>query len=52
MDIQLCLADEVLDEFSMEKTGPRYGRTSGPLSEEVVDKSVDSEATSLSSPHT
>jgi len=43
--IQLCLTDEVLDKFSMEKT------TSEPLSEEVIGESVDSEVASLSSPH-
>ena len=39
--IQLYLADEVLDEFSMENHA--VGSTSRPLSEEVVGESVDSE---------
>ena len=50
--IQLYLADEVLDEFSSKKiTSSLWGATSGPLSKEVISKSVDSEAASLSSPH-
>ena len=43
--IQLCLTDEVLDKFSMEKTA------SEPLSEEVIGESNDSKVASLSSPH-
>ena len=50
--IQLFLVDKVFDKFSVEKTTfSLWGATSGPLSEEVVGKSVDSEAASFSSPH-
>ena len=50
--IQFCLADEVLDEFSTEKTiFLLWGATSGPLSEKVDGESIDSEAASFSSLH-
>jgi len=48
--IQLCLADKVLDEFSMDNI-LFLGASSGSLSEEVIGESTDSEAMSLSSPH-
>ena len=48
--IQLCLVDEVLDEFSLEKTAFSLW-DSGPLPEEVITESVDSEAVSIFSPH-
>jgi len=49
--IQLCLADEVLDEFSTEETSSSLWKQLQVVSAEVVGKSVDSKATSLSSPH-
>ena len=49
--IQLYMADEVLDKFSMKKHHSHCGSDSGPLSEEVVGESVDFEAATFSSMH-
>jgi len=51
--IQLCLTNEVLNEFFFlgENNILAVRTTLESLSEEVVGESVDSEATSLPSPH-
>jgi len=52
MAIQLCLADEVLDEFFFEENNIlTVGAILGSLSKEVVGKYIDSETVSFSSPH-
>jgi len=48
--IQFYLADEMLNEFSTENNILVVRATLGPLFEEAVSESINSEAASLSSP--